>query len=60
MFFTRAGLEQATRTIVAGRRAARLAAAGVATLADLGCGIGSDALAAARAGIRCTRWTPTR
>jgi SAM-dependent methyltransferase len=51
MFFTRAGLEQATRAIVADRRAARLAAAGVETLADLGCGLGSDALAAARAGI---------
>ncbi len=52
MFFTRAGLEQATRAAVADRRAARLAAAGVTTLADLGCGLGSDALAAARAGIR--------
>ncbi len=52
MFFTRAGLEQATRAIVARRRAARLAAAGVTTLADLGCGLGSDAIAAARAGIR--------
>jgi THUMP domain-like/Methyltransferase domain len=52
MFFTLAGLEQATRRVVADRRAARLAAAGVATLADLGCGIGTDALAAARAGIR--------
>ncbi|GLY96370.1 methyltransferase domain-containing protein [Actinoplanes sp. NBRC 103695] len=51
MFFTRAGLEQATRSVVAERRAARLAAAGVRTLADLGCGLGSDALAAARAGI---------
>ena len=51
MFFTRAGLEQATRAIVADRRAARLAAAGVRTMADLGCGLGSDALAAARAGI---------
>ena len=51
MFFTRTGLEQATRAIVADRRAARLAAAGVRTLADLGCGLGSDALAAARAGI---------
>jgi hypothetical protein len=49
MFFTRAGLEQATRAVVADRRAARLAAAGVRTLADLGCGLGSDALAAARA-----------
>ncbi|MCY1137882.1 class I SAM-dependent methyltransferase [Actinoplanes sp. Pm04-4] len=52
MFFTRAGLEQATRAVVANRRAARLAAAGVRTLADLGCGLGSDALAAARAGIK--------
>ncbi|WP_109598699.1 class I SAM-dependent methyltransferase [Actinoplanes xinjiangensis] len=51
MFFTRAGLEQATRAVVADRRAARLAAAGVRTLADLGCGLGSDALAAARHGI---------
>ncbi|NMO56461.1 methyltransferase domain-containing protein [Actinoplanes sp. TBRC 11911] len=51
MFFTRAGLEQATRAVVADRRAARLAAAGVRTMADLGCGVGSDALAAARAGI---------
>jgi SAM-dependent methyltransferase len=52
MFFTRAGLEQATRITVADRRAARLCAAGVRTLADLGCGLGADALAAARAGIR--------
>ncbi|MFG1607324.1 methyltransferase domain-containing protein [Actinoplanes sp. NPDC049265] len=52
MFFTRAGLEQATRSVVAERRAARLAAAGVRTLADLGCGLGSDALACARAGIQ--------
>ncbi|BFU47010.1 THUMP-like domain-containing protein [Krasilnikovia sp. MM14-A1004] len=51
MFFTRAGLEQATRAVVADRRAARLRAAGVTTLADLGCGLGADALAAARAGI---------
>ncbi|HEX5597360.1 MAG TPA: methyltransferase domain-containing protein [Micromonosporaceae bacterium] len=52
MFFTRAGLEQATRAVVAERRAARLRAAGVHTLADLGCGLGADALAAARAGLR--------
>ncbi|MBG6140145.1 THUMP-like domain-containing protein [Longispora fulva] len=51
MFFTRAGLEQATRLTVADRRAARLAAAGVRTIADLGCGIGADARAFARAGI---------
>ncbi|TDC39986.1 methyltransferase domain-containing protein [Micromonospora sp. KC213] len=52
MFLTRAGLEQATRRPVAQRRADRLRAAGVRSLADLGCGIGADALAAARAGIR--------
>ncbi|SCE78816.1 Methyltransferase domain-containing protein [Micromonospora viridifaciens] len=52
MFFTRAGLEQATRGVVARRRAERLRAAGVRSLADLGCGLGADALAAARAGIR--------
>ncbi|MEH0951838.1 THUMP-like domain-containing protein [Micromonospora sp. CPCC 205554] len=52
MFLTRAGLEQATRRAVADRRAARLRTAGVTTLADLGCGLGADALAAARAGIR--------
>ncbi|MFG3598969.1 THUMP-like domain-containing protein [Micromonospora chersina] len=52
MFLTRAGLEQATRGVVARRRAERLRGAGVATLADLGCGLGADALAAARAGIR--------
>lgn len=52
MFFTRSGLEQATRAVVADRRAHRLRAAGVRTLADLGCGLGADALAAARAGIR--------
>ncbi|MFC0007052.1 THUMP-like domain-containing protein [Micromonospora siamensis] len=52
MFLTRAGLEQATRGPVAARRARRLRDAGVRTLADLGCGLGADALAAARAGIR--------
>ncbi|GIH12168.1 class I SAM-dependent methyltransferase [Rugosimonospora africana] len=51
MFFTRPGLEQATRSAVAGRRALRLAEAGVTRLADLGCGVGADTLAAARAGI---------
>ncbi|HEX7746836.1 MAG TPA: methyltransferase domain-containing protein, partial [Micromonosporaceae bacterium] len=37
---------------VADRRAARLREAGVRTMADLGCGLGADAIAAARAGIR--------
>ena len=52
MFFTTAGLEQATRSSVASRRAARVAAAGVRHIADLGCGIGADTLAFARAGLR--------
>lgn len=52
MFFTRAGLEQATRAVVADRRAARLAAAGVSTIADLGCGVGAETVALARAGLR--------
>jgi SAM-dependent methyltransferase len=51
MLFTRAGLEQATRAVVARRRAARLAAAGVNRVADLGCGLGADAIAFARAGL---------
>ncbi|HYP45938.1 MAG TPA: class I SAM-dependent methyltransferase [Propionibacteriaceae bacterium] len=45
MFFTRAGLEQATRPLVAAHHAARFAAAGIRRVVDLGCGIGSDALA---------------
>jgi SAM-dependent methyltransferase len=54
MWFTRDGLEQATRGVVAARRARRLAAAGVTRIADLGCGIGSDTIAFARAGLRVT------
>ena len=42
--FTRNGLEQATRKIVAAQRAKRFAAAGVTKLMDLGCGIGADAM----------------
>ncbi len=52
MYFTPNGVEQSTRTSVAAYRAARLAGLGVRTLADLCCGIGGDALALARAGIR--------
>lgn len=52
MFFTRDGLQQATRGVVAARRAARLAAfSGVRRIADLCCGIGADAIAFARAGL---------
>ena len=45
MLFTEAGLEQATRLPVAARHAGRFQAAGLERVADLGCGIGGDALA---------------
>jgi SAM-dependent methyltransferase len=51
MYFTSEALEQATRPEVANHRAARLAAAQVGTVIDLGCGIGSDLIAFARAGL---------
>ena len=51
MFFTRAGLEQATRPEVADHHASRFLQAGVRRVIDLGCGIGSDSLAFARAGL---------
>lgn len=54
LLLTRDGLEQATRLPVAEHHAARLAAAGVRHVADLGCGIGADSLAFARAGLRVT------
>lgn len=52
MFFTPNGVEQATRAAVATYRAGRFAALGVRSVADLCCGIGGDAIALARAGIR--------
>jgi SAM-dependent methyltransferase len=51
MFFTRDGLEQATRPGVADHHASRFRAAGVRRVVDLGCGIGADALAFLRAGL---------
>ncbi|MBC9733741.1 THUMP-like domain-containing protein [Nocardioides marmotae] len=53
MYFTADGLEQATRLAVATHRAARLQAYAARTLVDLGCGIGGDLVAAARAGLTC-------
>lgn len=51
MYFTPAGLEQATRAGVARHRARRFAAhVGGGTVLDLGCGIGGDLLARGRAG----------
>ncbi|MFE7984175.1 methyltransferase domain-containing protein [Streptomyces cellulosae] len=52
MFFTPNGVEQSTRRSVAAYRAERLREAGVRSVADLCCGIGGDAIALARAGIR--------
>ncbi|MEU6141299.1 methyltransferase domain-containing protein [Streptomyces sp. NPDC047081] len=52
MFFTPNGVEQSTRASVASYRAERLKGLGVTSVADLCCGIGGDAIALARAGIR--------
>jgi SAM-dependent methyltransferase len=54
MYFTRAGLEQASRAEVAAHRAARFAAAGLSEVLDLCCGIGADARAFSLAGLRVT------
>lgn len=51
MVFTRDGLEQATRLVVAVRHAQRFRSAGATRVADLGCGIGADALAIAGLGL---------
>ncbi len=51
LYFTRDGLEQATRIAVSQHRAARFAAAQVGTVLDLGCGIGGDLIAFAGAGL---------
>ena len=51
LLFTRAGLEQATRAPVAALHAERFRAAGIRTVADLGCGIGAESVALISAGI---------
>lgn len=51
MYFVGEALEQATRPRVAAHRAARLAAAEPSSVIDLGCGIGGDLIAFARAGL---------
>lgn len=50
MYFTHDALEQSTRGIVSAHRAARLPAA--SAIVDLGCGIGGDLIAFARAGMQ--------
>ncbi|SDW26656.1 hypothetical protein SAMN04487912_102102 [Arthrobacter sp. cf158] len=54
MLFTQAGLEQATRLNVAARHAERFAKAGIAHVADLGCGLGADSMAMASMDIAVT------
>ncbi|EWT04256.1 hypothetical protein N864_14985 [Intrasporangium chromatireducens Q5-1] len=52
MLFTADGLEQATRLPVAARHASRFRRAGVERVHDLGCGLGSDAMAFAALDLR--------
>lgn len=52
MLFTEPGLEQASRLKVAALHAGRFKVAGVASVADLGCGIGTESLAMASLGIK--------
>ncbi|MDQ0576313.1 class I SAM-dependent methyltransferase [Agromyces albus] len=54
MLFTEAGLEQATRLRVAALHAGRFSRAGITHVADLGCGIGGDALAMAAIDLEVT------
>ncbi|MDO7868731.1 class I SAM-dependent methyltransferase [Nocardioides jiangxiensis] len=51
MYFVGDALEQATRPRIAAHRAARLAAFAPQSVIDLGCGIGGDLAAFARAGL---------
>ncbi len=51
MLFTPDGLEQATRLEVAAQHADRFARASLATVHDLGCGIGADAMAMSALGV---------
>ena len=54
MLFTEQGLEQATRLRVAAQHAGRFAAADLHRVADLGCGIGGDAMAMAALDLTVT------
>ncbi len=53
-WLTEAGLQQASRPAVAVRRARQLAEQGMTRFVDLGCGLGIDSIAAARAGLAVT------
>jgi SAM-dependent methyltransferase len=52
MYFTHDALEQSTRAVVSDHRAHRLVSAGETAVVDLGCGIGGDLIAFARAGMK--------
>jgi len=52
MYFTKPQLEQSSSEVVAQYRAGRFARAGATVVHDPCCGIGSDAIALARAGLR--------
>lgn len=54
MLFTEPGLEQATRLSVAAIHAGRFQSAGVRRVADLGCGVGADAMAMAALDLAVT------
>lgn len=54
LIFTPAGLEQATRLMIAGLHARRFVEAGCTHVADLGSGIGADAIALASAELKVT------
>jgi hypothetical protein len=54
MLFTEPGLEQATRLPIAALHAQRFRAAGLLHVADLGCGIGVDAMAMAGIDLKVT------
>lgn len=54
LLFTESGLEQATRLDVAAQHAGRFTRAGLTRVADLGCGIGADALAIAALELEVT------
>lgn len=54
LFFTPAGLEQATRGSVADWRALRFRAAGASSVVDVGCGLGADSLAFLAQGMAVT------
>lgn len=61
MYFTRPALEQASSEILSTYRARRYATAGFGHVADLGCSIGSDALAlAAHATVTGIEWDEVR